>query len=225
MHRVIAGFNVWALLFLLVTLGLGFTRSVWHVPLAVFATLFALFAQCAIFALFMGASKLIKEHVELFDLPRSFIERINKLMIPLFRWATGGSMVLVLAAILGGLDASGDASRSIHVGAGLLATVVLAVAVRFELPHLRGMHDLLREMEDALPERPTPRPPADAPGPTELRGRALVYVGATSLTMVLGYRYIAGLPLPTSLVVIGVFFSVACLGLAGYIRLARGSVS
>ena len=50
--------------------------------------------------------------------------------------------------------------------------------------------------------------------PPNLRARALFYVGSTLVVAVLGYRFIAGFPLPTSLVLVALGVGVALMLLA-----------
>ena len=159
MHRVIAGCNAWAVVFLLGSLVLTALGSAWRVQVSLFAAVFALLAQCAIFAMFMGAHWLLKEHIELYTLPESFLERSKTTMIPLFRWATVGSMAVLLQGILAGLTASGEVTSTAQIAVGLLVIVVLGVAVSREVPLLAKMHTLLADMEAAIPaERPEPPP-------------------------------------------------------------------
>lgn len=212
MHRAIAGFNLWALLFLLVALALGFAGARYHVMVAIFAVVFAMLAQCSIFALFMGASKLVKEHVERFGLGQELVERTNRLMIPLFRWASVGAMAVLLTGILGGLAASRDVGPWPHVISGLVTIIVVLLALGEEIPRLREMHEVLLAMEAAVPERSEGEPPPPPPDqPDDLRPRALTYVGSTVLVMVLGYRYVSGLSVPGSFFATAVGFSLACL--------------
>src|SRR5436190_20094272 len=100
MHRVIAGCNLWAVVFLITALSLGAMHSPWHQSAGIFAAVFALLAQSAIFALFMGASKLLKEHVELYALGPEHVARTNAIMLPLFAWASVASGLVLTFAIL-----------------------------------------------------------------------------------------------------------------------------
>ena len=221
MHRVIAGVNLWAIMFLGLAFALGLTHSPRHQTVAVFATVFGMLAQCAIFALFMGASKLLKEHMERFTLPTSLLDRTNAIMVPLFRWATAGSLAVLLAAMLGGLTASGEVAPWIHPIVGGAAIAFLVIAAWREVPMLGSMHQILLDMEAALPE---PTCEGDAPVAVtapDLRARGLVYVGSTGLAMVLGYKYVAGLRVPPGLIWIVVSFSLLCLAWAGVLALRR----
>ena len=136
--------------------------------------------------------------------PDGFVDRSKRIMIPLFRWATIGSMTVLLFGILSGLTASGEVDPRVQIGFGVFVMLVLVVAVSREVPGLSLMHDLLADMEESLPaERPAAPSSAGAyggsvegPDAPNQRARALVYVGSTVLTMLLGYRYISGVDLP-----------------------------
>lgn len=225
MHRVIAGVNLWAIAFLALALGLGLAKSPLHQPVAVFATVFGMLAQCVIFALFMGASKLLKEHLERFSLPPSLLDRTNEILVPLFRWATAGALAVLTAAMLGGLTASGEVSPWIHPIVGGAVMIFLGIAAWHEVPMLRSMHEILLDMEAALPEPvrgAVSAPPGTSP---DLRVRGLVYVGSTGLAMVLGYKYVAGLKIPPGLAGIVIGLSLLCLAVAGALVLSREAPS
>jgi hypothetical protein len=231
MHRFILGFNLWAALALLLALALGFLGSAHHGAAGLLATILALLAQSAIFALFMGASKLMKEHVLRFGADPAFVARTNRLMLPLFRWALAVSLLLLLLGILGGLCWSRDVGPWPHAALGIATLAALAVALPKEVRALRAMHGLLAEMEARLPEPAAAvaaaRPAgagaaaADAPGAP----RALAYVGATVIALVLGYRFISGLPLPDAAVVLGLALGSLCLIAAYLLRLRAAAAA
>ena len=204
---------------------LGAVHSPYHVGVGLFAALFTLFAQCANFALFMGASKLIKEHVELYKLPPAYLDRNNALLFRLLPWAFTGSFTLLFFAILAGLVISGEVPVIVHVVVGVLSMAVVAVALPPEVRVFRELHELLVDMEEVLPARPAQTLQAaaaaeDGPAP-DLRPRALVYVGSTVLVAVLGYKYISGWPMPTSFLLLAVGFSLLSLGAGGYLAVSR----
>ena len=219
MHRVIAGCNMWALLFLGAAFVLGMQQSAHHFAVGMFAAIFALFAQCVNFALFMGASKLLKEHVMLYKLPESFMERNNQLLFRLLPWAFAGSLTVLVFGIVAGLGLSGDVPVLVHVVIGILSIAVICAAVGPEVSVFRDLHTLLADMEAEIPEqRASELTDPDQPDPVVLRGRALVYVGGTALTLVLGYRYISGIRVPATLFGLVIGFSIACFLLAIYLR-------
>jgi hypothetical protein len=216
MHRVVAGCNLWAILFLTVAVVLGWLDAPRHTAVGIFAAVFALLAQSAIFALFMGASKLVQEHVELFALPAQLLDRVNAIMFPLFRAASIGALAVLPFALFAGLGASGDVPTWLHLWAGAGAVAVLAVLLPGEVRGLRAMHQVLLDMEAALPERgsePAPPPPRGAEA-IDRGARALIYVGSTVLFMALGYRYIAGIRLPAAVLWTAGGLAALCLALA-----------
>lgn len=222
MHRVIAGCNAWAIVFLLAALVLGAMRSPAHVSFGLFAAVFGILAQSLVFALFMGASKLLKEHVTRYALDQRHLRAANAILFPLFRRATIGSLSMFAFTILAGLAASGEVAPAIHVAAGVAATLALAAVLPGEVRGLRAMHVVLHEMERAIPEPAAgvpdqPAAPATPPAlpddAIDLRPRALVYSGTTLLALALGYRYISGWRMAHA-VPAAVAIGIACLGAA-----------
>ncbi len=213
MHLVITGLNAWSLVFLTVALGGGYSMASWHVRWALLASITALMSQSAVFALFIGAAKTLKETVGLYKLPSSFIDRTNAIYFRLFPWATAAAGLSVAAAVLGGLVRGSPLVRRVH---GLLSLVMVAVhiaATVMEYRQLRVMHFLLREMAAAVPpeeeralESGGAAPPGASARETEasaarFRGRALLTLCTLAMATLLGYRYVMEVDLPDPILI------------------------
>lgn len=152
MRNLIGGLNTWAIAFLGLAFWLGHLRHPFHIHWAIFAAVFATFSQAVIFALFMGSAKLIKKHIGRFNLPESFLRRLNRLYFRLFPWAMIGSATFPLVGILGGAAQFGTIPLAVHFWAASLGTMVLLIALPFELRVLHANHRLIRDVEAALPD-------------------------------------------------------------------------
>ncbi len=234
MHLVITGLNAWSLIFLTISLAGGYSMASYHVRLALLASIIAIMAQSAVFALFIGAAKTLKETVGLYKLPQSFIDRTNAIYFRLFPWATAAAGLTVAAAVLGGLVPGSPVVRMVH---GLVAVAMYAVhivATAVEYRQLRIMHLLLREMAAAVPpeaERALESGIAahsgaadrEAPAATTgFRGRALLTLCALGLATLLGYRYVMEVELPDTVLAAGSALLGAGMALGAYIW-ARGA--
>src|SRR5687767_131209 len=151
MHVAISALNGWSLVFLTAALAGGLLGSTWHVALGLLASLIAVMAQSAVFALFIGAAKTLKETVAVYRLPLSFISRTSEIYFRLFRWATAGALVPAAAALLGGLAHRSPTLGWIHGAVAGGAYLINVLAAVFEHRQLRRMHGLLAEMAAAVP--------------------------------------------------------------------------
>jgi hypothetical protein len=230
MHLVITGLNAWSIVFLLAALLGGLLGRPWHPTVGLLASILSVLAQSAVFALFIGAAKTLKETVRAYRLPASFIDRANRIYFRLFPWATAAALVTVVAATLGGLAGRSTALFWIHGLLSAAALVVNAAAAIFEHRELKDMHFVLCDMAAAVPpgaERPLPAAPAPGArpaGPSDRRplGKAILTLSGLALATLLGYRVIAGAPLPDLVVACLAAPCLACAGLGLY-YLARGA--
>jgi hypothetical protein len=245
MHLVISGLNGWSFGFLTAALLSGFLHASWHINLGLLASLIAVLSQSAVFALFIGAAKTLKETVRLYGLPGSYIERANRVYFGLFPWAVGTAMATVCAAVLGGLAGRSPAYRWIHAGVSLLAYGVMLAAAPLEHLQLRRMHQVLADMSAAVgpqaertlegrrANRSAPgnageetgrRQPAAAretPDP-RARGKAILTLSGLGLVTLLGYRYAAGAVM-SDLTLVLLALPLLAFAALGLYTLARGA--
>ncbi len=222
MHRLFLGLNIWNVLLLSAALVLGWIRSPFHVRFGILAAVFCCLVQSGMVALFIGAAKLIKEHVGRFNMPLSLIDRLNAIYHRLlFRAATATSL-MAGAAILGGVADTGRLPMPVHLGAAALAYLFVVVTAPQEHRLLVRLHGIVTDVEKHLPApdaagamepHPRYRPDQvvlDARG----RARALCYIGVTLPLPWLGYTFIAGrnvsaLLLPTIMMTLLCFVGAA----------------
>lgn len=223
MHRLFLGCNLWSALFMTAAALLGTSGSAWHQRIAIFATVFACLVQSAVVALFLGAAKLIKEHVGSFSMPLEFIDRLNEVYHRLIPMATVGVTITAAASIIGGAAHLGRAPMWLHVTLAAAAWLYLLAIIPLEYRLHKKVHGLVTDVERSLP-RPgetglvTPLPgfqPDKVVMDRAGRARALLYVGLTIPLPYLGYTFISGhdvswLALPT------IVLSVACLAVAAH---------
>lgn len=211
MHLAISALNAWSFVFLTAALAGGYFGSSWHVTLGLLASIIAVMAQSAVFALFIGAAKTLKETVAVYRLPHTFISRTSEIYFRLFPWATAGALVTAAAAIFGGLAHRSPAQLWIHGTLALAAYATNVAAAIAEHRQLRRMHDLLAEMAAATPAvaetagRPTPEAAGReiAPGlQARARGKAILTLSALGLVTLLGYHFLAGGGLPPLVLVL-----------------------
>jgi hypothetical protein len=160
MHFVLIGINLWAALFLLLALWLGWRLDPLHLRFGVFAASFATLAQCLMLALFMGTAKLVKKHVGLYLLPAALIDRLNRNFFRLLPLTLLGASWFIAAGVIGAMQGSGWIEARIHGPLALAGTIVFAALLPFELRVLRAQHRLLAEMEALLPPRPAGAAPS-----------------------------------------------------------------
>lgn len=198
MKRLFLGLNLWGSLFLAAAAVAARAGSPHHVRIGVFAAVFACLVQSGVIALFLGAAKLLKEHIGRFGMPLSFIDRLNEVYHPLLRTASMSVVLIASAAIAGGLHDVGRAPRWLHVLPALVATVWFMAAIPIEYRLHAKVHDLVIDVERRLPR--DGQEPAAHPGyrPDEVvldrtgRARALLYIGLTVPLPYLGYTFIVG---------------------------------
>ena len=209
---------------------LGWTGSPWHLRIAIFAAVFACLVQSGVVALFLGAAKLIKEHVGRFSMPLSFIDRLNEVYHRLIPMAAFGVSITAAASILGGAAHLGSAPMWLHIALATTAWLYLLAIIPFEYRLHARVHRLVTDVERCLPppgqtDLVTPLPgyrPDQVVLDRTGRARALLYVGLTIPLPYLGYTFISGhevswLILPT------IVLTTGCLaGSAHQYRGARG---
>lgn len=200
MYRLIFGCNLWNILLLSTSVVLGFTGSRWHVMLALFATLFSALVHGGGAALFMGGSKLIKEHVGRFNMPLSIMDRLNvayDAYMPKTLLA-GASMPTV--AVLGGLVGIGRFPGWAHGGLSLATLLFQIWMVPHQYRWLKRFHEVVKEVEAALP--PSEKLQETEPHPDykadvvvlDARGkaRALLFIGLSIPFTFVGYFFVSG---------------------------------
>jgi len=231
MNRLFLGLNLWGILFLVSAGGLGWVGSPWHLRVGIFAAFFACLVQCGIIALFLGAAKLIKEHVGRFDMPLTLIDRLNLVYHRLFPMAAIGAVAVAVAAVVGGLADLGRAPGWLHLGLAVGAAVYLVVVMPLEYRLHTRLHGVILDVERHLPAdgedhavTGAGEPPAGRRMPDpEARAKALLYVGLTLPLPYLGYTFISGEDVSLLLVPTIVLTGVCLVGAAHQYRAARGT--
>ncbi len=218
MYRLILGCNVWNILLLSISAALGLTGSRWHVMAALFATIFSAMVHGGGAALFMGGSKLIKEHVGRFNMPLSIIDRLNVVYHAYMpkTIAAGASMPAV--GVLGGLVGIGLFPGWAHGGLSLAALLYQIWMVPYQYRWLKRFHGVVKEVETSLPpsekmEETEPHPDyepdvvvLDARG----KARALLFIGLSLPFAFVGYFFVSGFGLGWMTIPVAVG-TVACL--------------
>ena len=228
MHRLFLGCNLWCALFMTGAVLLGASGNAWHQRLAIFAAVFACLVQSAVVALFLGAAKLIKEHVGRFSMPLSFIDRLNEVYHRLIPLAAFGVTLTAAASILGGAADLGRAPMWLHVMLAVTAWLYLLAVIPIEYRLHEKVHRLVTDVERSLPAPGRADEVMPLPGfrPDQVvldrmgRARALLYVGLTIPLPYFGYTFISGqdvswLILPT--------ISLATVCFAGAVHQYRGA--
>jgi hypothetical protein len=218
MYRLILGCNIWNILLLSVSAALGLTGSRWHVLASLFAAIFSAMVHGGGAALFMGGSKLIKEHVGRFNMPLSILDRLN-VIYHAFMVKTilaGASMPTV--GVLGGLVGIGLFPGWVHGGLALLALLYQIWMVPNQYRWLKRFHGVVQEVEANLPsseklEGTEPHPDyepdlvvLDARG----KARALLFIGLSVPFAFIGYFFVSGFSLGWMSIPVAVA-TVACL--------------
>jgi len=218
MYRLILGCNIWNILLLSISAVLGLTGSRWHVTASLFATIFSAMVHGGGAALFMGGSKLIKEHVGRFNMPLAIIDRLNVVYHAYMprTIAAGASMPTV--GVLGGLVGIGMLPGWTHGGLSLAALLYQIWMVPYQYRWLKRFHDVVKEVEANLP--PSGEMEATEPHPDyqpdvvvlDARGkaRALVFIGLSVPFAFVGYFFVSGFRLGWMTIPVAVG-TVACL--------------
>ena len=223
MHRLFLGCNLWCALFMTGAALLGAADSPWHARMALFAAVFACLVQSAVVALFLGAAKLIKEHVGRFSMPLSFIDRLNEIYHRLIPMAALGVTMTAAAAILGGAAHSSGALPWLHVTVATGAWLYLLAIIPFEYRLHVKVHRLVTDVERCLPPPELAGETAPLPGyrPDQVvmdrtgRARALLYLGLTIPMPYLGYTFISGHDV-SWLMVPSIVLACGCLAAAAH---------
>ncbi len=227
MHRLFLGLNLWGGAFLVAAAITGWGGWSHHVRLGFLATVLACLIQSGVIALFLGAAKLIKEHVGRFGMPLTFIDRLNASYHRLVPMAAISVTATAAAAIVGGLADVGRAPVLLHHLLSVGATIFYIAIILPEYRHHRSIHGIVTDVERLLPAaaEDAKAHPGYKPDQVVLdrlgRARALLYIGLTVPMPYLGYTFIVGsdvsyLLLPT------IVATVALLGMSFRLyRLAR----
>lgn len=223
MHRLFLGCNLWNALFLGAALVTGWTGSRWHVRIAIFAAIFSCLVQSGVVALFLGAAKLIKEHVGRFNMPLALIERLNEVYHRLVPAASIGAVLIGAAAVLGGMAHVDRAPARLHLLVAVAAYLYLLAIIPLELRLQRRLHGIVTEVERLVPPpgKIAGSPPLPGYRPDRMvldgagRAKALLYIGLTIPLPYLGYTFISGKDL-SFLMVPSLLLSAACLGWAAW---------
>lgn len=198
MHRLFLGLNLWGGAFLVASAVTGWAGWSHHVRLGILATVLACLIQSGVVALFLGAAKLIKEHVGAFGMPLAFIDRLNASYHRLVPMASLSVTATATTAIVGGLVDVGRAPGWLHHLLSAGATAFYLAIIPLEYRHHRSIHAIVTDVERLLPK--TAEEARAHPGykPDRVildrigRARALLYIGLTVPMPFLGYTFIAG---------------------------------
>jgi len=224
MNRLFLGLNLWGVVFLAAAGATGWSGSSWHLRVGIFAAVFLCLVQCGIIALFLGAAKLIKEHVGRFGMPSSLIDRLNEVYHRLFPMAAAGAVAIAATAIIGGMADLGRVPGWLHLGLAATTSVWLLAVIPMEYRLQTKLHGVILDVERYLPAPSGEGAPVDtvaaAAGVRPMldpraRAKALLYVGLTLPLPYLGYTFISGrdmslLLLPT------VLLTAVCLAAAAH---------
>ncbi len=201
MNRLFLGLNLWGLLFLAAAAASGWTGSAWHMRVGIFAAVFLCLVQCGVIALFLGAAKLIKEHVGRFDMPAALIDRLNEVYHRLFPMAAAGAVAIAATAIIGGLARLGRVPGWLHLSLAAVASAWLLAVIPLEYRLQTKLHGVILDVERHLPAaadgEATGAAIAAAAGDRLIldpraRAKALLYIGLTLPLPYLGYTFISG---------------------------------
>ena len=150
MHRLFLGLNVWNVLLLCAALVLGWVRSPHHVRFGILAAVFCCLVQSGMVALFIGAAKLIKEHVGHFNMPLTLIDRLNAVYHKLLFTGATATTLMAAAAILGGVADTGQVPMPVHLAAAVLAFGFVLGTAPWEHRLLTRLHGYLRHLQPDL---------------------------------------------------------------------------
>ena len=200
MHRLFLGLNVWNVLLLCAALVLGWAGSPHHVRFGILAAVFCCLVQSGMVALFIGAAKLIKEHVGRFNMPLTLIDRLNAVYHKLLFMGATATTLMAAAAILGGVADTGQVPMAVHTTAAVLAFGFVLGTAPWEHRLLTRLHGIVTDVERLLPAPAEAGAAAPHPGyrPDQVvldargRAKALCYLGLTLPLPYLGYTFIAG---------------------------------
>jgi len=226
-HRLFLGLNLWGGAFLVAAAVSGWVGWSHHVRLGILATVLACLIQSGVVALFLGAAKLIKEHVGHFGMPLSLIDRLNASYHRLVPMAAISVMATATAAIVGGLADVGRAPGWLHHLLSVGATIFYIAIIPLQYRHHRSIHGIVTDVERLLPAAAEEAKAHPGYKPDQVildrigRARAFLYIGLSVPMPYLGYTFIVGsdvsyLLLPT------VVLTIALLGMSFRLyRLAR----
>ena len=236
MYLLILGCNVWSILLLTASLWLGFAgTSRIHILVSLFAALFSALVHGGGVALFLGAGKLIKEHIGRFNMPGEILDELNVVYRQFIPKAILGAWTMPLVGVIGGLAGQGWVPRWLHWGLGIAGYGYLLWLVPHEYRWLKRFHRIVRTVSARVPDEdkleatePHPAHEPDQPSPMDARARAraLLYVGLTVPVPYLGYRFIVGFQVGTLFLIASVVGAAVCLsGSLFYYRRARADAA
>ncbi len=161
MRRLFSVLNAFNLLFLVTAATFGYLRHPRHMLIGLLADLSAVFALCLSLALFVGAAKLVKEHVGRYDLDLELIERLNRIFHPFFVTVLICVGLLVVVGVFGGTLLMYPQLARIHGAFAVLAIGAYTVGAFRIRDFQRDLSALVAEVDDQAPETETPGVPAD----------------------------------------------------------------
>lgn len=229
MYRLILGCNIWNILLLGISAALGLTGSRWHVMVSLFAALFSAMVHGGGAALFMGGSKLIKEHVGRFHMPVSIIDRLNVVLHAYMPKTLAAAASMPTVGVLGGLAGIGWFPGWAHGGLSLAALLYQIWMVPHQYRWLKRFHGLIQEVEANLPPSEELEETEPHPGYTpdlvvlDARGkaRALLFIGLSIPFAFVGYFLVSGFSLGWMTIPVAMG-TVACLAGALHYHRAAG---
>jgi len=196
-RRLFSCLNAFSLALLVVAAMFGYFRQPQHMVIGLFADLGAVFALCLSLALFIGAAKLVKEHVGRYNLDLELVERLNRIYHPFLATVLVCTGLLVVVGVLGGALLVYPRLGTVHGVLAVLGILAYGIgALRISRFQAR-LSDIVSEVEDRVPESESPGVPATAEARegfvpdvvdwtrNSTRGRAWMAAGATILVAAL----------------------------------------
>lgn len=174
MHRILAGFAIFTLLFLLITSALGWYVHTsmrvfeYHIVLGLMTAIFTCLVHCAVFTHFIGTGKGIKEAVTAGGLSQDYIAETRRFKARTSPLALFSMLTMMAAAILGGAVDTRVLPVWTHWGMAVVAAILNLWTFPLEYRVLKQNTLLMRQIEAQLAPRPlmtgigagegTPRP-------------------------------------------------------------------
>lgn len=160
MKNIFAGLSLWAVLFLLGTMGVGFSVAGtnemlgWHIKAGLFTAVFLVLLHCLVFIHLLGTGLGVKRAVFEHKLPEGdIIRQLWKLKMRAFPPAFSCMVLVIALSVLGGAVQNNNISVEAHRYFAIFVLLANLVTIPIEVRVLGDNLELMQTVDDEINAR------------------------------------------------------------------------
>lgn len=157
MKHLFAGLSLWALLFLLATIGVGFAVTgtnnmlAWHIKTGLFTAVFLVMLHCLVFIHLLGTGLGVKRAVFEHKLPEGeIIRQLWKLKMRAFPPAFSCMVLVIAVSVLGGAVQNNAMAVETHRYLAIFVLLAHLVTIPIEVHVLGDNLTLMQAVDEAI---------------------------------------------------------------------------